>query len=60
MKKIELFRLIIAEESGIYKLTIKGLTMDDKGNYGAEFTNRAGEKKVSANLNVLCKYLNRI
>lgn len=43
----------ISENSGIYKLEIKGLTMADKGKYGAEFTNRAGEKKVEANLNVL-------
>jgi hypothetical protein len=48
-------RIIISEESGIYKLIIKELNMDDKGKYQAEFTNKAGEKKVASNLNVLCK-----
>ncbi len=48
-------KIEISENSGIYKLTIKSLNMDDKGKYGAEFTNRAGEKKVAANLNVLCE-----
>lgn len=43
----------ISENSGIYHLKIKGLKMEDKGRYGAEFTNKAGEKKVEANLNVL-------
>ena len=47
--------MAITEESGIYKLSFKELAMDDKGNYGAEFTNKAGEKKVSANLTVICE-----
>ncbi len=46
----------ITEESGVYKLSIKEVTMDDKGTYQAEFTNRAGEKKVSSTMNVLCKF----
>ena len=45
----------ITEESGIYKLAIKEVKMDDKGKYQAEFTNKAGEKKVSSNMNVLCE-----
>lgn len=43
----------ISESNGIYMLTLKPVKMDDKGKYEAEFTNRAGEKKVGANLNVL-------
>ena len=47
---------VVSEESGVYKLTIKPVTMDDKGTYQAEFTNRAGEKKVQSTMNVLCEY----
>ena len=45
----------ISEGGGNYTLAIKGVTMDDKGKYQVEFTNRAGEKKTSAALAVLCK-----
>ena len=45
----------ISEGGGNYTLAIKGVTMDDKGEYKVEFTNRAGEKKTSASLSVLCK-----
>ena len=47
--------MTISEDSGDYKLTIKDVKMEDKGKYQAEFTNRAGEKKVAATLTVLCK-----
>ena len=46
----------ITENNGVYMVIIKEVTMDDAGEYQAEFTNRAGEKKVSAALNVHCKY----
>ena len=45
----------ISESGGTYTLSIKEVKMDDKGKYAAEFTNRAGEKKVAAQLSVLCK-----
>eukprot|EP00094_Tigriopus_californicus_P003329 TCALIF_03202-PA protein Name:"Similar to unc-89 Muscle M-line assembly protein unc-89 (Caenorhabditis elegans)" AED:0.27 eAED:0.27 QI:0/0.83/0.76/0.92/0.91/0.88/25/216/2842 len=45
----------ISESNGIYSLNLKPVKMDDKGKYEAEFTNRAGEKKVGANLNVLAE-----
>ena len=44
------------EADGNYSLVIKGVKPEDAGNYQAEFTNRAGEKKVSADLNVHCEY----
>ena len=40
---------------GIYNLAIKDIKPEDAGTYQAEFTNRAGEKKVEAALNVHCK-----
>ena len=49
-------RYIVSEAQGQYKLKIKGLTMDDAGEYGIELTNRAGDKKMSAELKVHCKY----
>ena len=45
----------IKEEGGNYCLAITGVTMDDKGKYQAVFTNRAGESKTAASLNVLCE-----
>jgi len=45
-------RYIVSEAQGQYKLKIKGLTMDDAGEYGIELTNRAGDKKMSAELKV--------
>ena len=30
--------------------------MEDAGEYGVEFTNRAGDKKMTAELKVHCKY----
>ena len=44
----------IFENGGVYNLSIKGVTPDDAGSYQAEFTNRAGDKKVSTTLNVHC------
>ena len=46
----------IKEEGGNYCLAINGVTMDDKGKYQAVFTNRAGEVKTAASLNVLCEW----
>ena len=46
----------IREEGGNYCLAINGVTMDDKGKYQAVFTNRAGEAKTAASLNVLCEW----
>ncbi len=48
-------RIAIAENNGVYTLTIKNIKMDDKGKYQAEFSNRAGDKVVTSNLNILCK-----
>ena len=45
----------IKEEGGNFCLAINGVTMDDKGKYQAVFTNRAGEAKTAASLNVLCE-----
>jgi hypothetical protein len=45
----------ITETGGNYQLVLTGVKMTDKGKYQAEFTNRAGEKKVAAALSVLCK-----
>ena len=45
----------IFENGGVYNLAIKGVTPDDAGEYQAEFTNRAGDKKVSSTLTVHCK-----
>lgn len=42
----------INENGGTYNLIIKGVTPDDAGSYQAEFTNRAGEKKVGSALTV--------
>ena len=47
----------MSEAGGVYKLKIAGLTMDDAGEYGVEFTNRAGDKKMSAELKVHCKLI---
>ena len=47
----------IKEEGGNYCLAIYGVTMDDKGKYQAVFTNRAGEAKTAASLNVLCELI---
>jgi len=40
------------QTGGIYNLAIKDIKPEDAGTYQAEFTNRAGEKKVEAALNV--------
>lgn len=45
-------RFLVTESGGCYKLKISQLTMDDEGNYGVEFTNRAGDKKLSSELKV--------
>jgi len=45
-------RFIVTEAQGVYKLKIKGVTMDDAGEYGIELTNRAGDKKMTAELKV--------
>ena len=47
--------LIIFFSGGVYNLAIKDIRPEDAGTYQAEFTNRAGEKKVEAALNVHCK-----
>ena len=49
-------RYMVSEAGGVYKLKISALTMDDAGEYGVEFTNRAGDKKMTAELKVHCKY----
>ena len=46
---------VVKEEGGNYCLLINNVTMDDKGKYQAVFTNRAGESKTAASLNVLCE-----
>jgi hypothetical protein len=43
------------ESDGNYSLVIKGVKPEDAANYQAEFTNRAGEKKVNTQLTVHCK-----
>ncbi|XP_040572571.1 protein Obscurin [Lepeophtheirus salmonis] len=43
-------RFVITENNGVYMLGIKEVTMDDKGTYQAEFTNRAGDRKVQSEL----------
>ena len=45
-------RYLVTEAGGVYKLKIGKLEMDDTGPYGVEFTNRAGDKKLSTELNV--------
>ena len=45
----------IAQNNGIYTLVIKDVKPEDAATYQAEFTNRAGEKKVEAALVVHCK-----
>ena len=45
----------IQERDGVYTVTIKEVTPDDGGNYVAEFTNRAGEKKTGTTLTVHCE-----
>ena len=47
---------IVSEAGGVYKLKVAALTMEDAGEYGVEFTNRAGDKKMTAELKVHCKY----
>ena len=47
----------IKQDGSSYSLIIKEATADDAGNYQAEFTNRAGEKKTGLTLNVHCKSL---
>ena len=51
-------RFIVTEAQGVYKLKVKALTMEDAGEYGIELVNRAGDKKMTAELKVHCKYLN--
>lgn len=46
----------ITENNGVYNVLIKAATMDDAGSYQAEFTNRAGEKKIACQLLVHCKF----
>ena len=41
----------------MYNLIIKEVKAEDAATYQAEFTNRAGEKKVQVPLIVHCKYL---
>jgi len=43
-------RFTVLEQGGVYKLKINKLEIDDAGNYGVEFTNRAGDKKMGADL----------
>jgi len=45
-------RYLVSEAGGVYKLKISKLEMDDAGPYGVEFTNRAGDKKLSTELNI--------
>ena len=45
-------RFMATESGGCYKLKIAKVEMDDAGNYQVEFTNRAGDKKVSSELKV--------
>jgi len=45
-------RFTVSESGGCYKLKISKVEMDDAGNYQVEFTNRAGDKKVSSELKV--------
>lgn len=40
-----------------YKVIIKDVKPEDAGSYQAEFTNRAGEKKVACELIVHCEFL---
>ena len=47
----------ITQASNMYNLIIKDVKPEDAGCYQAEFTNRAGEKKVTAELIVHCKLL---
>ena len=47
----------ITQASNMYNLIIKEVKPEDAGCYQAEFTNRAGEKKVTAELIVHCKSL---
>ena len=44
----------------MYNLIIKEVKAEDAATYQAEFTNRAGEKKVQVPLIVHCKYLKYI
>merc|ERR1719383_1441461 len=46
-------RFMVTESGGCYKLKISKVEMDDKGAYGVEFTNRAGDKKLSTELKVI-------
>lgn len=46
----------IQQDGATYNLKIKEVTPEDAGTYQVEFTNRAGEKKTSLELNVHCKY----
>ena len=45
----------IKQDGSSYHVIIKEVTPEDAGCYQAEFTNRAGEKKTSLQLNVHCK-----
>jgi len=45
-------RYNVSEAGGVYKLKVAALTMEDAGEYGVEFTNRAGDKKMTAELKV--------
>jgi hypothetical protein len=45
-------RFQVTEAQGVYKLKIGKLEMDDAGNYGVEFVNRAGDKKMGSDLKV--------
>ena len=45
-------RFLVTEAGGCYKLKIAKVEMDDSGSYTAEFTNRAGDKKMSTELKV--------
>lgn len=45
-------RFLVTEAGGAYKLKISKVEMDDSGTYGVEFTNRAGDKKMSTEFKV--------
>jgi len=45
-------RFLVSEVNGVYKMKISKLEMDDAGSYGVEFSNRAGDKKMSTELKV--------
>jgi serine/threonine protein kinase len=45
-------RFQVTEANGCYKLKICAVEMDDAGEYQAEFSNRAGDKKVSSEMKV--------